>query len=519
MQSFIIEDQYELEDNMARATTYSQWCIAAENLDRLKELDKNWSYDDESPLYDYKLIRHRRELLQKARNAKDYLQMVYLLRSGLLRNLGGLNEILLFSHLFLRTKKLIQDYHEEVVQSIRYISDSPYVSSKLEFLKDTRQSFGSSALVLHGGASFALYHLGVAKTLFEQNMLPRIISGSSISALMAALICIHTDDELPTIFDASGIKLKSFEKRNTKGGYQRKLRRLLEHGYLLDADVLTQCVNDNLGDITFEEAFLKTRRILNITVSSERKNEVPRLLNYLTAPTVLIRTAACASASSLGVFRSVNLLAKDKTGRVVQWGASHIKWGDSSYDSESPEARLAELFNVNHFIVSQSSPLATPFLPKGPHHRKSSPFQKLMSFMFNEARHIINQVGHFGFLPASVSSLFSPKLLGHVTISPLLTMNDLWAVFSNPRKETMKYWIEKGEKSTWPFVTLIRNRTMVEFALDKAFFKIDAEEQQRKQGILGSNDNLSSNEGLFALKCAFGGEKRRSSLNLSSSNV
>jgi predicted acylesterase/phospholipase RssA len=42
-----------------------------------------------------------------------------------------------------------------------------------------------------------LYHLGVVKTLLEHKLLPRIVCGSSIGALIAALVCIHTDEELP----------------------------------------------------------------------------------------------------------------------------------------------------------------------------------------------------------------------------------------------------------------------------------------------------------------------------------
>lgn len=42
-----------------------------------------------------------------------------------------------------------------------------------------------------------LYHIGVVKALHERDLLPRIISGTAVGALIAALICIHTDDELP----------------------------------------------------------------------------------------------------------------------------------------------------------------------------------------------------------------------------------------------------------------------------------------------------------------------------------
>lgn len=105
---------------------------------------------------------------------------------------------------------------EEVVTQIEYIeSTSDFdAQAKIKFFSDTRQSFGCSALVLQGGTALgnlcsiqfisfltllflALYHIGVVKALNEQGLLPRIISGTAIGAMIAALICIHTDEELP----------------------------------------------------------------------------------------------------------------------------------------------------------------------------------------------------------------------------------------------------------------------------------------------------------------------------------
>lgn len=48
-----------------------------------------------------------------------------------------------------------------------------------------------------------------------------------------------------------------------------------------------------------QEAFAKTKRILNISVSSTRKFEVPQLLNYLTAPNVVSRQLDFLSIFSL----------------------------------------------------------------------------------------------------------------------------------------------------------------------------------------------------------------------------
>ncbi len=51
-----------------------------------------------------------------------------------------------------------------------------------------------------------------------------------------------------------------------------------------------------MGDMTFEEAYRKTGRILNITLSSSTKKAPPILVNYITAPNVVISSAVVASA-------------------------------------------------------------------------------------------------------------------------------------------------------------------------------------------------------------------------------
>ena len=62
-------------------------------------------------------------------------------------------------------------------------------------------------------------------------------------------------------------------------------------GALFDNQVLKAALRENIGDVTFQEAYNRTRRILNITVSTSGTFEMPRLLNYLTAPNVLVWSA------------------------------------------------------------------------------------------------------------------------------------------------------------------------------------------------------------------------------------
>ena len=45
-------------------------------------------------------------------------------------------------------------------------------------------------------------------------------------------------------------------------------------------------------------------------------------------------------------------------------------------------------------------------------------------------------------------------------------MDDFITLFSSPTYESLEYWILKGEQSTWPHLATIRNRLMIEVALD-----------------------------------------------------
>ena len=67
---------------------------------------------------------------------------------------------------------------------------------------------------------------------------------------------------------------------------------------------------ENVGLDTFQEAFDRTGRIINITVAPINAFEPPRLLNYLTAPHVCVWSATVASCAIPGVFDSVNLVSK-----------------------------------------------------------------------------------------------------------------------------------------------------------------------------------------------------------------
>ena len=54
-----------------------------------------------------------------------------------------------------------------------------------------------------------------------------------------------------------------------------------------------------------------------------------------------------------GIYGAVDIMAKDEKGNEVRWNPSKHVITEGSLEAELPMTRLAELFNVNHYIVSQ----------------------------------------------------------------------------------------------------------------------------------------------------------------------
>jgi hypothetical protein len=75
---------------------------------------------------------------------------------------------------------------------------------------------------------------------------------------------------------------------------------------------------ENCGHYTFQEAFDRTGRIINITVAPVNNFDPPRLLNYLTAPHVCVWSAAVASCAIPGVFKPVPLIVREPDGKYAE---------------------------------------------------------------------------------------------------------------------------------------------------------------------------------------------------------
>lgn len=196
-----------------------------------------------------------------------------------------------------------------------------------------------------------------------------------------------------------------------------------------------------------------------------------------------------ASCSVPLVFSAATILAKDpKTGNAVPWNPSRQRWIDGSVDNDLPMTRLAEMFNVNHFIVSQVNPHVVPFLVKEEEsitqeaQRSTSTTSSGPSWLHHathlakdEALHRMRTMADIGVFPNALTkaiSVLSQKYSGDITIFPQISYSDFPRMLSNPTPEFMSDAMLCGERATWPKLSRIRNHCAIELALDDAVQKL-----------------------------------------------
>lgn len=485
------------------ATNYRTWCSICLKLDAL--LNNNaWKLDAKLDLYDFELVRQNYDQLKQARLNKDYKLLLYLVRTTWIRNVGNMGNVNLYRHSYVGTKRLIEEYIQECELALEYLvtDDGVELDDRylLGMLIQTRKNIGRTALVLLGGSTFGIFHIGVLATLLESNLLPRIVSGSSAGSIMASILCSCTNEE--TVSLLATISERKFlifgddddEEEGASvgpgGGIRRHLKKLahfLKYGTLFDISGLKQTMIGFVGELTFREAYNRTGKILNITVSPALIHEQTKLLNYLTAPNCLIWSAVCASCSLPGIFPSTSIYEKTSRGYIQEWNNdTSVKYVDGLVDNDLPITRLLEMFNVDHIIACQVNPHVVPFLKMSVtcvggeiENEVSSKLKNYLTniydFMASEVIHyleVLNEAGIGLNLSTKLISILSQQYSGDITILPDFNIKDFTKIFENPTPEFLLECIVRGARAAWPKVTVIKNHCGVEFALDKAITQL-----------------------------------------------
>ena len=484
----------DLSSQKKHAISYDQWNDIASRLDDLTGLSE-WKTIDESSLYNYKLLQDLTIRMRHLRTTHDYHRLLYLIRTKWVRNLGNMNNVNLYRHSHTGTKQIIHDYLEESQAVLTALIHQSNMNDHylLGILQQTRRNIGRTALVLSGGSTFGLFHIGVLAALFESDLMPKVISGRSAGAIVASIFCVHTTQEIPSLLtNVLNMEFNIFNDDNSKSPNENlliKISRFCQNGTWFNNQPLINTMLSFLGNLTFREAYNKTGKILNITVSPASIYEQPKLLNNLTAPNVLIWSAVCASCSLPGVFPSTPLFEKDPhTGKIKEWGAtnlhlSNMKFMDGSVDNDMPISRLSEMFNVDHIIACQVNIHVFPLLKfsntcvggeieKEITARFRNQVTKIFKFFSDETIHfldILKELEFHPYLMTKLKHLFLQQYSGNVTILPDLSMvGQFHEVLKNPSQLFLLHQTTLGARATWPKISMIQNNCGQEFALDKA---------------------------------------------------
>lgn len=471
----------KLEKAMDQAESYEEWQEAALAFDTAKGFDR-WRIRDSSTQYDNVSIRIRLDSLQSMRARHDYRGLLFTLNEGIHGNMGGMGKSALYERAMFGTKKLIVDYVEEIVGALELLA-SPEVEEisfeeKLEFFRRAHHCFGRSAMMMSGSGMLLYFHVGVVKALWQQGLLPNIMSGASGGSVVGSLLCTHNDEELAKIFTPEFL-VQEIERESSLMGALGDLR-----PKMLAADEVQEMIERLIPDMTFQEAYAHTGRMLNVSVAPVETHQTSRLLNAITSPNVLIQKSVLASAAVPGIFPPVVLEARDKWGERQPYLPSR-KWVDGSVSDDLPTKRLARLYGVNHYIVSQANPAVLPFVADSKHHRGTLAILK--NTTRQTAREWLNAAAAILHKPLSRDtalsqaantfiSMVNQDYVGDINILPRNRFHNPFKLLARLSTEEVMKLVSSGERSAWRKIEMIRIQTRVSSVLDKIVLEHEAEQ-------------------------------------------
>ncbi|KAI0236886.1 hypothetical protein L0F63_001310 [Massospora cicadina] len=452
----------KLRQRLRGATTYVEWKAAALALDTHMQKDA-WRRQPKMAYYDYALVA---DLLKQVagfrRGSKVHRLMEILLQAGLRNNVGNIDSVRLYSNTFYGTKQVVEDFLNEVVESLNLIgaSDEVVASEKKRFFKAAFLNFGRSALCLSGGASLAFFHFGVVRTLLDNGMLPKIITGTSAGSMIAAMIACRTDDELRELLTPDiHVMINACAEP-----LSRKLRRLFTVGSLFSSrDFAEKC----------QWAYRLTGKILNITAVPHNSYGPTKLFNYLSTPDVLLHP---------GVLEPITLMVKTGDGTLEPYLGPGVKWRDGSIKADIPIESLNAQFNVKYTIVSQANPHVAVFyyenrgsVGRPAAHRNGKGWRggflaaSLEHYLKLDLKKWLRVLRDLELLPfimqQDVSHLWLQKFDGNVTILPFIRLHNYVHIVSDPNLTRMTDYFKCGALKTWPKLHMIHNRTKVEHTI------------------------------------------------------
>ena len=470
------------------AQTFEQWQKLAEDYDQQSGGDV-WRAKDESSLYDAVSISTRLQRLRRLRKAGNNHGLLFALSEGIHGNMAGMGNAKLYQKARGGTKVLIQNYIDEICDTLTYFSPRSFKgipwADRLEFFQDASHCYGRSALMLSGGGTLGYFHFGVLKVLIEQKLCPVVISGASAGAFVAGIVGSRTDEEFLALFENNTLARALTENNdNVKLGFGINEK--------IDMRSIKREMARLIPDMTFKEAYEKTGRSINISISPAEPRQTSRLLNHIASPNVTLRSAVLASTALPGVFQPVQLEARNADGDIKPYLPSR-RWIDGSFSQDLPAKRLARMYAVNHFIVSQVMPglgretNAKPGLRKIVADASVAATKQIVRGYLDFFQRYGKVGPQMGTSMNAVNALLDQQYTGDINIFPGYGLSSLGKLLKMMTEEEMTDLIKAGERATWPKIPVISLTTRIGRTLDGILHSFEMDEARWSRAALKKN--------------------------------
>lgn len=461
-----------VEQQMMNAKTYQDWQDAAQTHDDLTGATQ-WKAQEETSLYDHRQIRHRVNTLRLHRQNNDNKSLLFALNEGIHGNMGGMGKPVLYSHSKLGTKLLIEEYVEEIVTSLKHIAELDHTEisreQKLDFFQRASLCYGRTALMLSGGGALGHFHIGVVKSLLEQDLLPSVISGASAGSMVTAIFGTHTNPELHELIQP--VRLLAEAKENA-GWLKKLLYGKKQRANIKDFE--EHVLNRLVPDLTFQEAYELTGRRINISIAPAELHQTSRLMNAITSPNVYIRKAVLASCAVPGIYPSVMLEAKNEHGERQPYLPTR-RWIDGSFSDDLPARRLSRLYDVNHSIASLINPIVlfskdgweNTRIPGWLRWLTHKSAQRIAKATCTLSQKYTPEWTLFNVAVNTIASVLNQEYTANINVYPNFSEFDFRQILSPLDETELLALVRQGELAAWSQMERIRISSKVERTLDE----------------------------------------------------
>ncbi|OTG88335.1 hypothetical protein B9T31_02140 [Acinetobacter sp. ANC 4558] len=456
-----------LKQQIQHAQSYEEWKALALKIDEATGAWE-WKYDNTSPYFDAAVIASRLNLLKRYKSMQRGKDLMHVLHEGLTYDVANIAHPMLFTATCIGTKIIIEDYIDQVSECLAYIASCECtdisLKEKIKFFTESKVAYGQPAIMFSGGATLGLFHTGVCKALYEQDLMPAVLSGSSAGAIMTAMLGVAKPTEIEHILNGENFYDEAFKFRDWK-------EVIKGNSGLADVRYLKQFLKKNLGDLTFKEAFEQSGLHINVAVAPYEASQDARIMNKFTSPDVLVWSAVLASCAVPVLFPPVKLTSKRYDGKYTSYMAN-TKWVDGSVRSDFPQEKMARLYNLSYTIASQVNPHIVPFMqsdeeryrkdmlswPERIARRQSIVISRgIMDFARERAERMptIRRLLDYGY------GVIDQRYYGDVNIIGRFNLREYSYMLKNPKQNLFKILQQEGERATWPKISSIEAHARV----------------------------------------------------------